>query len=148
MGDVYQTVPDRVELLPADPPNPSWSFLHTAAFRFCFIYFTLYCLTTQIILSLFPIPIENFDNLDPSQLWPVRTAVFWAAAHVLAQSFPWFIPEAEAATKHLTGSWHFACSSSPPWEPLYGSTSTAGAQITSRSISGSGFSSALPWPHR
>jgi len=56
------------------------------AFRFCFVYFGLYCLATQIITSLFPIP--NVDIPDPATLPPVRQVVFWTASHVFHVTTP------------------------------------------------------------
>jgi uncharacterized membrane protein YphA (DoxX/SURF4 family) len=50
------------------------------AFRFCFLYFGLYCLGTQIVTSLFPIP--KVDIPDLSTFWPMRPMVLWCAAHV------------------------------------------------------------------
>ena len=42
---------------------PHWTAMRRVAFRFCFVYFLLYCLTTQIIVGLFPVPIPNVDDL-------------------------------------------------------------------------------------
>jgi len=56
------------------------------AFRFCFIYFGLYCLTTQILPSLFPVPKVNIP--DPATLPPVRPIVMWTAAHVFRIAHP------------------------------------------------------------
>lgn len=56
------------------------------AFRFCFIYFGAYCLTTQIITSLVPIP--NVDIPDPSTFWPLRPIILWSAAHIFRVSQP------------------------------------------------------------
>ena len=57
-----------------------WSPAARIAFRFTFIYFSLYCLCTQIITSLVPLP--NVDIPDPSASWPVRPLVMWTARHV------------------------------------------------------------------
>ena len=59
---------------------PHWSLAFRVAFRFCFAYFGLYCLTTQIFSSLFPIP--NVEIPDLSARWPMRQILFWTAAHV------------------------------------------------------------------
>lgn len=80
-----------VTVAPAETFQPAsqcagWSFLTRVAFRFCFIYFGTYCLSTQIITSFFPVP--NFDIPDPSTLWPVRPVVFWTAAEVFRVSTP------------------------------------------------------------
>lgn len=63
-----------------------WSLPTRIAFRFCLIYFGLYCLCTQIITSFFPVP--NFDIPDPSTFWPIRPIVFWTAAHIFRVSKP------------------------------------------------------------
>lgn len=67
-------------------PASEWSVWTRVAFRFCLIYFGLYCLSTQIITSFFPVP--NFDIPDPSTFWPIRPIVFWTAAHVFRVSKP------------------------------------------------------------
>ena len=63
-----------------------WSLATRIAFRFCFVYFGLFCLLTQVLGGLIPLP--NVDLPDPSTLWPFRQAVFWTAAHVFHVSQP------------------------------------------------------------
>jgi uncharacterized membrane protein YphA (DoxX/SURF4 family) len=63
-----------------NPQFVRWSPAVRIAFRFSFIYFSLYCLTTQIITSLVPLP--TVDIPDPSSFWPVRPLVEWTAAHL------------------------------------------------------------------
>ena len=63
-----------------EPRPPRWSPIFRIAFRFCFVYFALFGLTTQIFGELFPIP--NIEIPDPATLWPLRPVVFWTAAHV------------------------------------------------------------------
>ena len=65
---------------------PHWSLTSRVAFRACFIYFGLFCLTTQILGSLFPIP--KVDVPDPGTLPPMRQIVFWTAAHVFHAKLP------------------------------------------------------------
>src|ERR1700722_11332433 len=62
-------------------PALPWSFASRIAFRFCFVYLGLYCLTTQIVTSFFS-PTQGSDIPDPSTLWPMRPLVFWTAAHI------------------------------------------------------------------
>lgn len=62
------------------------TFASRVAFRFCFIYFGVYCLTTQIITSLLPLP--NVDIPDPSTFWPLRPIILWTAAHIFRVSQP------------------------------------------------------------
>ena len=59
---------------------PHWGLARRVAFRFCFVYFGLFCLFTQVVTALFPIPITEFP--DPSTLSPARQIVFWTAAHI------------------------------------------------------------------
>ena len=77
------TLPDQVQ--PATQAS-EWNLATRVAFRFCFVYFGLYCLSTQIITSFVPVP--NFDIPDPSSLWPIRPIVFWTAAHIFGVSKP------------------------------------------------------------
>ncbi len=48
------------------------------AFRFCFVYFGLFALATQVTGSL--LPAISFRGLGP--LWPMRDITLWVAAHV------------------------------------------------------------------
>ena len=68
----------QLQLAPTPEPQ-SWTPSTRIAFRFCFVYFGLYCLTTQILIGLFPI--TNLDVPDPSTLWPVKQIVTWVAVH-------------------------------------------------------------------
>jgi uncharacterized membrane protein YphA (DoxX/SURF4 family) len=60
--------------------RPSWTIASRIVFRFCFVYFGLFCLLTQISGGLLPIP--NFEIPDPSTLWPTSQIVTWTALHV------------------------------------------------------------------
>jgi len=55
-------------------------------FRWCFLYFGLFGLTTEIFGGLFPIP--KLEIPDVAALWPVRQMVFWAAAHIFHAAQP------------------------------------------------------------
>src|SRR5437867_13450173 len=50
------------------------------AFRFCFIYFGLYTLATQIGGSLILIPFVSFRGLG--LLWPMREITLWVGEHI------------------------------------------------------------------
>ena len=50
-----------------------WNLPCRVAFRFCFVYFGLYCVATQILPGIFPIP--NVDVPDVATLWPMRPIV-------------------------------------------------------------------------
>lgn len=63
----------------AGPPAP-WSPALRIAFRFCFVYFTLFSLSNQIIGGLIVIP--KVDVPEFGILWPLRQITFWTARHV------------------------------------------------------------------
>jgi hypothetical protein len=75
-----------VESPSAEAVQASWNPLARIAFRFCFVYFSLYCLAAQVINSVFPIP--KVDVPDWDTLLPVRSLVFWVAAHVFRLKTP------------------------------------------------------------
>ena len=56
--------------------TPAQGLASRIAFRFCFVYFSLYCLGTQIITSLLSIP--NVEIPDLATFWPMRSIVFAA----------------------------------------------------------------------
>ena len=62
------------------------SLASRVAFRFCFVYFGLYCLLTQILTSLIALPDTDLPTLET--LWPMRPIVFWTAAHVFHLTTP------------------------------------------------------------
>ena len=63
-----------------------WSAPARVGFRFCFLYFGIYCLLTQIINSVLAIP--NVDVPDWGTLRPFRDVVFWTAAHLFGLKTP------------------------------------------------------------
>jgi uncharacterized membrane protein YphA (DoxX/SURF4 family) len=65
---------------------PHWSPGLRIAFRFCFVYFGLFCIYTQIFGGLISIP--KMESIDPSSLWPMRQIVFWTAAHIFHAKLP------------------------------------------------------------
>lgn len=72
----------RTDGMPSDMQIPEWSLTSRVVFRFCFVYLGLFCLTTQIITSLFS-PSQGAYIPDPATLWPLRQLIFWTAAHIL-----------------------------------------------------------------
>ncbi|MDQ6611832.1 MAG: DoxX family protein [Gemmatimonadota bacterium] len=58
-----------------------WSAPTRVAFRFCFVYFGLYVLTTQMLPGMLPIPGVNIPDLG--SLSVVQAPVVWFGAHVL-----------------------------------------------------------------
>ena len=58
-----------------------WSVSTRVAFRFCFVYLGLFCLTTQIVTSLLSAA-QGEVIPDGATVWPMRGIVLWTAAHV------------------------------------------------------------------
>jgi hypothetical protein len=77
---------DQTASIQEEPQSPHWTIACRVAFRFCFVYFGLYCLNTQILGSLFTNP--EIDVPDLQSLWPMRQIVFWTAAHIFHVAHP------------------------------------------------------------
>lgn len=71
---------DSVDSAEVTVPTTSWGLLTKLAFRFCFCYFTLITILTQMLGALISIP--KVDIPDVATLLPVRTVILWTAAHV------------------------------------------------------------------
>lgn len=70
---------------PVDSPSDQvednhWALPHRIAFRFCFIYFGMYCLVTQVLGGLLPVPKLDIPSLG--ELTPMLPMVLWTAKHV------------------------------------------------------------------
>lgn len=65
---------------------PTWGFTRCVVFRFCFVYFALFCIYTQILGGLISIP--NMESIEPASHWPMRQIVFWTAAHIFHARLP------------------------------------------------------------
>ena len=76
----------QLQAEPGTAPAARWSLATRIAFRFCFIYFGLYCLLTQISTSLVPLP--NVDIPDPSTFPPMHQIVTWTAVHLFGVTKP------------------------------------------------------------
>jgi hypothetical protein len=63
-----------------------WNAAVRVAFRFCFVYFGLYVLTTQMLGGLLVVP--NWDVPPLEQLPPMRDVVTWTAVHVFRVTQP------------------------------------------------------------
>ena len=72
--------------LEPEPQHPRWKLASRITFRFCFVYFGLFCIYTQIFGGLIFIP--KMETPDPSSLWPMRQIVFWTAAHIFHAHLP------------------------------------------------------------
>jgi hypothetical protein len=55
-----------------------WNLPTRLAFRFCFAYFTLYCVMNQVLL----VPVPGSDGPDIGVRWPMRQITLWTAAHL------------------------------------------------------------------
>jgi hypothetical protein len=80
MGSHAQIVPLQ------QPPHTHRSIAHRVMFRFCFVYFGLYCIFTQVFGGLISIP--KMESIDLSSLWPMRPITFWTAAHIFHAKLP------------------------------------------------------------
>lgn len=58
-----------------------WKLIHRIGFRFCFAYFAMYCIFTQILTGFLPLP--NVEIPDLSLFWPWNRIVLWTGAHIL-----------------------------------------------------------------
>jgi uncharacterized membrane protein YphA (DoxX/SURF4 family) len=67
-------------------PVAKWNLGLRIAFRFCFVYFTLYCLSTQIVPGMLAIPKVRIPLLGA--IWPLQQLTLWTAAHVFHISGP------------------------------------------------------------
>jgi len=85
---VSATVQPQIETVAAPLETRSWSVGSRIAFRFCFLYFGLYCLLTQIFWGLLPIPGLNIDIRELGTYPPFRNIVIWTAEHVFRYSQP------------------------------------------------------------
>jgi uncharacterized membrane protein YphA (DoxX/SURF4 family) len=78
-------------------PEERWSVGARVAFRFCFLYFGLYSLGTQIITT--PFAWYTWDVPDPATLPPMRQLVFWIGAHVFHFELPLVYNESGSGDK-------------------------------------------------
>jgi len=76
----------EVAKIQPEPHMAQWSWTSRAALRYCFAYFGVYCLATQIIGAMISIP--KVDIPDPATLWPMRQITFWTAAHIFHAKLP------------------------------------------------------------
>jgi uncharacterized membrane protein YphA (DoxX/SURF4 family) len=86
MSAQVQIAQPQVAQLQPEAEAQHWTVAARVAFRFWFVYLALFCVATQILGSLFPIP--KVDIPDLSSLWPMRQITFWTAAHVFHAKLP------------------------------------------------------------
>ncbi len=81
---------EGTELQPSRQPGEAaavhWSLATRVGFRFCFAYFTLFCLSNQVLGGLLIIPKVEIPYFGA--LWPLRQITFWTAAHVFHVTQP------------------------------------------------------------
>ena len=65
-----------------DATAPRWSVPTRAAFRFCFLYFGLYVVLTQMFTSLVLFTTNDSGALELDTTAPVKATVVWLASHV------------------------------------------------------------------
>jgi hypothetical protein len=67
-----------------------WNVSKRLAFRFCFSYLGLYCLTQGMLATLLVIPNFAHALFFPTliTLWPMRQLIFWTASHVFRVTHP------------------------------------------------------------
>jgi hypothetical protein len=82
-----QGVQLQTETAQSELPTVRWSVATRIAFRFCFVYFGLYCLLTQLITSLIYSPMA-VSIPDPATLPPFREIIMWTATHILRIATP------------------------------------------------------------
>ena len=71
MNAQLQMIPQlKTEPIQPQPNIPSWSPALRIAFRFWMVYLGLYCLSTQIVTSLFNTVGAGRNFPDPATLWP------------------------------------------------------------------------------
>jgi hypothetical protein len=78
-----------IDLETSAPATARWNQITRVAFRFCFVYFGLYVLTTQMLSGLLVIP--NWPSWEmPSleELPPFKTIVTWTAVDVFGITKP------------------------------------------------------------
>jgi hypothetical protein len=85
MGVQTAGVPAESVAIPELAGGAGWSLAARVGFRFCVLYFGLYCLATQILGGLVALPVD-FDIPDLSV--PLRPIIFWAAAHIFKAKLP------------------------------------------------------------
>jgi hypothetical protein len=76
-------VPNSSRAIVPSSPWPGWQ---RVAFRFCFVYFSLYCLSNQILSTPFAWYTWNIPDL--ATLPPFRQIIFWVASHIFHFQLP------------------------------------------------------------
>lgn len=69
-------------------PVPRWKLATRIAFRFCFVYFGLYIVLTQMLTSLLFAATNDGGAFEVDNLPPVKAAIVWVAAHIFRIGHP------------------------------------------------------------
>ena len=82
---LHQTEPESEKLRIAKPSQsaistPPWPLTLRIGFRFCFVYFGLFCLSTQVLSGMFNFPLVDIPEFGT--LWPLRQIITWTAPHI------------------------------------------------------------------
>ena len=82
MTAVAEYEPETIRPAAPAPPGISdqWALATRIAFRFCFVYFGLYVVTTQMFRGMFPFPVPFFEL---GHVPPMRNLVMWTGHNVL-----------------------------------------------------------------
>jgi uncharacterized membrane protein YphA (DoxX/SURF4 family) len=83
---VEMSAPAPITQWHQEQQEPHWNLAIRVAFRFCFVYFGLYCVATQIFAGLIPIPKVGVPDLQ--SVPPIRPLILWVAAHLLRITHP------------------------------------------------------------
>jgi uncharacterized membrane protein YphA (DoxX/SURF4 family) len=76
-----------------------WSGPARVWFRFCFVYFLLYCFADQVITGVLIVPNVDVPNLDTVR--PFRDLVFWLSAHLFQMKTPLVFQGSGSGDKHF-----------------------------------------------
>ena len=68
---------------PAAPLSPAWPLVKRVVFRFVFVYFGMYVLTTQMLAGSINLPLLPFEIPDLGKIPPMRNLVMWIGNNIL-----------------------------------------------------------------
>lgn len=90
-----------------DASAPCWSLPTRVAFRFCFLYFGLYVLLTQMFTSLVLFTTNDSGAFEFDTTASARATVVWLAAHVFRISHPIITVETGSGDRYY--DWIILC---------------------------------------
>src|SRR5690348_6994937 len=84
MNAQLQAIPlPQTEPIQPQSNIPRWNLALRIAFRFWMVYLGLYCLATQIIITL-----TRANLPDLATVWPMRPVISWIGAHIFHVNAP------------------------------------------------------------